>query len=219
VDPTKITAAINSVKPNLQALLSADTGPLIWLTDSSDTTRDAVVDALIAIRPKLNLLPINPVTGRDEGILYGPELAALFADPLTDSRAPDIVLLPKPGTLYSLVGTKIADHGSFNEDDLHVALLVSNPRMPAKTIRQPVETRQIACTILKALALECGWLTSQQMEPSKFLPHSNNGSVDAPDYAKRHGGQARHPADTQAADPSVPTVDEPVAALLAADAE
>jgi hypothetical protein len=70
--------------------------------------------------------------------------------------------------------TKIADHGGFGEDDVHVALLVSQPSLPRKVIHDAVETRQIACTILKALALSCDDLTSQRVEPSRFLPHSNH---------------------------------------------
>lgn len=98
----------------------------------------------------------------------------MFADPLTDSRAPDIILLPTPGTVYTTSGTKIADHGGFGEDDVHVALLVSNALLTQKTIDDPVETRQIACTILKALALDCAGLLSQRVEPIKFLPNSNH---------------------------------------------
>ena len=57
---------------------------------------------------------------------------------------------------------------------MHVALLVSNSLLPQKTINDQVETRQIACTILKAFNLDCGALESQSVEPSKFLPHSNH---------------------------------------------
>ena len=85
-------------------------------------------------------------------------------------RIPDIILVPKPGTLYTLTATKISDHGSFNDDDVRVALLMSNPRLPTMTIDEPVETRQIACTILKALDISCDALMSEQTEPSMCLP-------------------------------------------------
>jgi hypothetical protein len=101
-------------------------------------------------------------------------MAALFADPLADSRTPDIILVPEPGTVYTTSATKIADHGGFGDEDVHVALLVSQSSLPNRTIDDPVETRQIACTILKAFDLSCDALTSQQVEPSKFLPHSNH---------------------------------------------
>ena len=53
-------------------------------------------------------------------------------------------------------------------------MLLSKTSLPNRTINDPVETRQIACTILKALELACNGLTSQQLEPSKSLPHSNH---------------------------------------------
>src|SRR5207302_166758 len=115
--------------------------------------------------------PANRVAARVVQVLSDDALAALFPDPLTDSRTPDIILVPEPGTVYTTSASKIADHGGFGDADVHVALLVSQTSLPNKTINDPVETRQIACTILKALALVCDDLTSQQVEPSKFLPH------------------------------------------------
>jgi len=76
--------------------------------------------------------------------------------------------------VYTGSATKIADHGGFGDADVHVALLVSRPSLPGKTISDPVETRQIACTILKALAMTCDALMSQQLEPSTFLTNSNH---------------------------------------------
>jgi type I phosphodiesterase/nucleotide pyrophosphatase len=162
-DPAVISNIVNGVAPGL-ALLSADTGPLIWLKDSS--TAAAVVG-------QLNL-PANRAAARIDQILWGPELAAKYADPQTDARVPDIIILPTPGTVYTTSGSKIADHGGFGEEDVHVAMVVSNAALPAKTIDDPVETRQIACTILKALTLSCDGLMSEQIEPSKFLPNSDH---------------------------------------------
>jgi Type I phosphodiesterase / nucleotide pyrophosphatase len=173
IDPAGISTVVNSVQAGLLALLSADTGPLIWLKDQTRTQE--VVEKLKAADPA--------VTGIDasasgQGVLWGADLAARYPDPLADSRTPDIILVPVAGTVYTppvATSTKIADHGGFGDDDVHVALLVSNTRLPGKTIDDPVETRQIACTILKSLGLECDGLQSERVEPSKFLPHSNQG--------------------------------------------
>ena len=164
VSPAVISTIVNSVAPGLLAQLSADTGALIWLKDQTKTAE--VAAALDQ--------PANRGLARIASILSGADLAALFADPLTDSRTPDIMLASEPGTVYTTSSSKIADHGGFGADDVHVALLVSQTSLPNKTIDDPVETRQIACTILKALALACDGLTSQQLEPSRFLPHSNH---------------------------------------------
>jgi hypothetical protein len=166
VNPTAISNIVNTVAPGL-ALLSADTGPLIWLKDQSTTS--AVVEAL-----STSMTNGNPA--RIARILSGAELTAQFADPLTDSRTPDIILVPEPGTVYTTSLTKIADHGGFGEEDVHVALLVSQRSLQRNTVSDAVETRQIACTILTALALSCDRLDSQKIEPSTFLPRSNRKS-------------------------------------------
>ena len=118
--------------------------------------------------------PASRSAARIAQILWRPDVAALFADPLTDPRTPDIILVPEPGTVYTTSATKIADHGGFGDEDVHVALLVSQPSMRSRRIGDPVETRQIACTILKALELSCRELGSEQLEPSRSLPHSNH---------------------------------------------
>ena len=164
INPAVISTIVNSVAPGLLALLSADTGPLIWLKDQRRTA-----DVAAALD-----LPASRAAARVAQVLAGDGLTALFPDPLTDSRTPDIILVPEPGTVYTTSVTKIADHGGFGDDDVHVALLVSQTSLPKKTINDPVETRQIACTILKALKMACDELMSQQVEPSKFLPHSNH---------------------------------------------
>ena len=175
VDPALISNTINAAVPGAVALVSADTGPLVWLKDQSKT--GAAVAALDANRAALRI-----AGGPGEGILSGAAIAAMFADPTTDARAPDIVLLPIPGTVYvaptnvNINGvlkpfySKIADHGSFYDDDVHVALLVANPRLEQLTIDESVETRQIACTILRALGQDCNALASQAIEPSMCLP-------------------------------------------------
>ena len=127
------------------------------------------------------LLPLESLYDMERGsdLLLPPDLAALYPDPLTDARTPDIILSPKPGTVYvapvlisgAPMWTKIADHGSFYDDDVRVGLLVSNPRFATEVVDTPVETRQIACTILVALGLDCAKLDAQQVEPSTFLPH------------------------------------------------
>jgi arylsulfatase A-like enzyme len=169
VDPLGIGSVVNSVKPGLLALLSADTGPLIWLTDQTRTQE--VVEKLKATDPAITGIDAGAA---GQGVLWGLDLAALYPDPLTDPRTPDIILRAIPGTVYTpavATATKIADHGSFGEDDVHVALLVSNPRLRRQTIDDAVETRQIACTILKALEIDCDKLESERVEPSRALPH------------------------------------------------
>jgi type I phosphodiesterase/nucleotide pyrophosphatase len=152
---------VNGVQVGLLAQLSADTGPLIWLKNSSRT--QDVVNALKAADHSVTRIDAS---APGDGVLWGDALTTALG---SNSRTPDIVLLPIPGTVYTTAVTKIADHGSFYEDDVHVAMVVSNGAIQHTVIDDPVETRQIACTILTALSLNCGDLTSQQNEPSAPL--------------------------------------------------
>jgi arylsulfatase A-like enzyme len=93
----------------------------------------------------------------------------MFQDPARDSRAPDIIGITRVGVIYT-GGSKIAEHGGFNPDDVHVALLVSQPDLPRSVVNSPVATTQIAPTILKALGLDPGELEAVRMEHTKSLP-------------------------------------------------
>ncbi|HEV2442671.1 MAG TPA: hypothetical protein VGT07_09115, partial [Steroidobacteraceae bacterium] len=95
---------------------------------------------------------------------------ALFGDPSTDPRAPDFILSPRLGVIYASHPGKVAEHGGFHEDDVHVALLVSNPALGSATFTGPVQTTQIAPTILEALGLDPSRLEAVRLEGTRALP-------------------------------------------------
>ena len=76
-------------------------------------------------------------------------LTSVIVDPAHDSRTPDIIGIGRIGVIYT-TGSKIAEHGGFNEEDTHVALLVSNPFLTERSINTAVATTQIAPTIIRA---------------------------------------------------------------------
>ncbi len=119
-----------------------DDASLIWLHDQSQTA--AAVTALQAVAGPCHI----------QSILSGADLKAQFSDPLTDARVPDIIIQPIPGTVYAGIKKKRAEHGGSSEDDTHVALLVANARLAASTVTDPVSTRQVAPTIVKAIGLD-----------------------------------------------------------------
>jgi hypothetical protein len=94
----------------------------------------------------------------------------MFGDPARDSHVPDVVVQPKPGVIYSLSSKKLAEHGGFAEDDAHVCLLVSNPRLDAHTESRAVRTKQVAPTILHALGLKTEALDAVRREGTEVLP-------------------------------------------------
>jgi len=147
-------------------LVQTDDVGLIWLRDRSQ--RDAVVATL-----KANLgcnAPGICADGPQAYILSGPELARRFGDPAL-GRTPDIVVQPNPGVIYSSSKKKDEEHGGNAPDDSHLGLLVSLPGIHhARTIAAPVETTQVAPTILRLLDLKPGWLHAVEREGTQALP-------------------------------------------------
>jgi hypothetical protein len=139
---------------------------LLWL-NSSCTTANAV-----------NLLrSTSPTTNNVAGIgqiLSGRMLTTYFnapgIPPNGDPRTPDIVVTPNIGVTYSGSKAKLAEHGGFSRDDTNVMMLVSHPDLEARTVTSPVETTQVAPTILKALGLDPSALDGVRLEGTQVLP-------------------------------------------------
>jgi len=137
---------------------------LIWLANSSSTAN--AVSILEA-----NAGPTGIALGQ---IFVGPSLNQLFGTPglppTGDPRTPDIAVAPNVGVTYSGSSKKLAEHGGFSHDDTNVMLLVSNPSFQPKTITTPVETIQVAPTILNALGLDVNQLDAVRSEGTASLP-------------------------------------------------
>jgi Type I phosphodiesterase / nucleotide pyrophosphatase len=139
---------------------------LVWLSDSSQTG--------LAVGM---LESASPATNNSAGIgeiFSGPGIAQMFNPPGLppdgDPRTPDIIVTPNIGVTYSGSGKKLAEHGGFSHDDTNVIMLVSNPSMSSSTVTSPVETDQIAPTILAALGLDRNKLIAVQKEGTQVLP-------------------------------------------------
>jgi hypothetical protein len=139
---------------------------LLWLDSHCTTT--AAVNLLRSTSPTT-----NNVAAIGE-IFSGRLLTTYFnkpgIPPSGDPRTPDIVVTPNIGVTYSGSTAKLAEHGGFSRDDTNVMLLVSNPRLTRKTVTSPVETMQVAPTILKALGLDPGALDGVRLEGTQVLP-------------------------------------------------
>jgi hypothetical protein len=135
---------------------------VLWLTNNDAATTASAVSTLEQNAAKI---------GADSGQIYsGPLLDLLFNDPASDPRTPNIIVQPNLGVVYTGGGKKIAEHGGFAFDDTNVMMLVANPaRDPAK-IYSPVETAQIAPTILALLGLNPASLIAVQNEGTQVLP-------------------------------------------------
>ncbi|AGY57621.1 alkaline phosphatase family protein [Gloeobacter kilaueensis] len=164
IDPTKLQTFNTGIADpagllgSTVAQATEDDISLLWLTSSSQTPQ------------AVSTLSANQTQAGIEQILAGQLLQLQFNDPTTDSRTPDIVVQPTLGVIYTGSTSKIAEHGGFGANDTGVALLVSNPRLSAATIKTPVQTAQIAPTILRALGLDPNALKAVQIEKTRTLP-------------------------------------------------
>lgn len=137
----------------------SDDGSLIWLNDSSQA--DDIAKQLST--------EANQATLGIQEIFAGPALREKFNSPLADPRTPDIVLKVNTGVIFT-GGSKIAEHGGLNEDDMHVALLFSMPDFTAKHVKTYVLNQQVAPTIIQALGLDPNELKAVQIEGIDPLP-------------------------------------------------
>ena len=152
-----IPAIVDGVAPGLAAQVTADDVALIWLSDASRA--NDVAAALSAHRDEAAI-----------GEVLGSEALEVSFGKL-GTRRPDVVALPHVGVIYTKpTATKIAEHGGFAEDDDHVALLVSNPSLRARTLRTSVATASIAPTILQALRIPTDALDAVEIEGTPPLP-------------------------------------------------
>lgn len=159
IDENTIPGIVNGVQPGLLAQATQDCGALIWLTDQSKT-KD-VVAALRAHAAELGIVKV----------LYGPTLALSYDDPRKDSRTPDIIVITQTGVIIAgSKASKIAEHGGFDEDNTHVALLIESPGSTASNVQALVRTTQIAPTVLAALGLDPELLQAVRIENTSVLP-------------------------------------------------
>lgn len=137
----------------------SDDGSLIWLTDPSLTPS---VVSLLSTPASQQALGIQE-------IFAGPSMLNKFNDPSKDPRTPDIILKVDTGVIFT-GGSKLAEHGGFNEDDVHTALLVSNPGLAARTVKSAVSNQQVAASIVKALGADPNELQAVRKEQIQVLP-------------------------------------------------
>ena len=96
----------------------------------------------------------------------------MFSDPTTPegSRTPNIIVAPNVGVVYTGGTKKVAEHGGFAHDDTTVIMLVAHPGISPAIINSPVETAQVAPTILALLGLDPNSLIAVQKEGTQVLP-------------------------------------------------
>ncbi|WP_331693766.1 alkaline phosphatase family protein [Pandoraea sputorum] len=157
IDGKRVLEAVAQSAPNALAKATLDDIGLLWLKQPSAT--QAVVRTLRANADALGI----------EHVYAGNDMPQGWGRVGRDSRVPDIAIETKYGVIYTH-GSKVAEHGGFHDDDRHVALLISRPDLAPQEIDAPVSTRQVAPTLLRALALKPTALDAVRSEGTTTLP-------------------------------------------------
>lgn len=157
IDGKRVLETVEQSAPGALAKATLDDVGLLWLKQPRST--QAVVKALRANAEALGI----------EHVYAGNDMPQGWGRVGQDSRVPDIAIETKYGVIYTH-GSKVAEHGGFHDDDRHVALLISRPDIAAREIDTPVSTRQVAPTLLRALALKPGALDAVRREGTTALP-------------------------------------------------
>jgi hypothetical protein len=161
-DPATLLSTFLAPSENSAIGPTEDDVALLWLANSSASNVATAVGMLETMSP-----PTSNIAGIGE-IFSGPSIGLYYN--AGDSRAPDILITPNIGVTYSNSKKKLAEHGGFSHDDTNVIMLVSNPDFANSTVSIPVETAQVAPTILEALRLNPSKLEAVQQEGTTVLP-------------------------------------------------
>ena len=170
-----INAAWAQTHPSNTSLIVAGTDDDLWqsyLSDNSQAACDFVKNYLWSHTAQGYDVNNNPVTVQHSGLAQiwaGAAAANFFGVPVDNGRYPDVFGKVQEGVVYSKP-TKLAEHGGMNTGDRHVLMVVNGPGIPAHIESTPVETTQVAPTILSLLGLNPNDLTAVRTEGTQVLP-------------------------------------------------
>lgn len=155
-----------------------DDGVLLWLNDRSIRATRFAKDFLlqyagtgIGSDASGNKTP-KPFSSAGLTAVYaGREAAAFIGVPQSDDRVPDVIGIAQPGSVYGGSKlSKIAEHGGNAAQDRHVGLLIFGAGVQHAIVDDPVETAQIAPTVLRLLGLDAHELRAVREEHTHVLP-------------------------------------------------
>jgi hypothetical protein len=178
-DPT-VDSPSSFTNPNSGATLSTsghlqtDDVGLLWLQEQSASNIANVIAGLKANVSPMHADTLPPGTIFTSNIMSGSALTGLYGDPTSNdpvaaARAPNVIVQPDAGVIYSGSSKKIAEHGGGTLADTNVALIVSHPSLTPGSVSTRVSTTQIAPTILRALDLPPASLEAVRMEGTRVL--------------------------------------------------
>ncbi|MGO4535785.1 alkaline phosphatase family protein [Leifsonia sp. 2MCAF36] len=172
-----LNAAWTAAHPGSGALVAFSTDDDImqlWLSQHTQAAADFAKNYLATHTGSGTTYSTAPITVGSSGltdIYAGAAVAKYFGTSASDSRIPDILGIAQTGVVYTGGTSKIAEHGGASADDRDVPIVVATPdARRAKRIGAPVETTQIAPTILSQLGLDPRAPQAVRIEGTKSLP-------------------------------------------------
>ncbi|MBV8275334.1 MAG: alkaline phosphatase family protein [Verrucomicrobia bacterium] len=153
----------------LVALGTDDDGMLLWFTNRSNTATEFAKDFLT----NYSGTSVDGKKFTSAGLLQiytGVAAAQLIGVDQSDPRVPDVIGIAQYGVVYTAHQSKIAEHGGDHLEDRNVPILISWPgATPGLNVTTPVETTQIAPTILELLGLNPNELQAVKIEGTQPL--------------------------------------------------
>jgi hypothetical protein len=190
IDDAEVTGALNDAwakqHPNATSPLVLfaidDDGMLLWLSDRSEAATQFAKSFLWGFVPTktggsdangnfVNYDGTVQHSGLRE-IFAGERAAGLVGVPKNDDRVPDVIGIAQVGVVYSSPTKikKIAEHGGAALNDRHVPIVVWGAGVSRVRVPLPVETTQIAPTVLDFLGLPKRELDGVRAEATQSLP-------------------------------------------------
>jgi arylsulfatase A-like enzyme len=175
-----INAAWAKTHPGNTKLIVAGTDDDLWQSYLSDNSQDAdnFVKAYLWGHTAQGFdVNLKPVTVKHSGlakIWAGVQVARFFGVSAGNGHYPDVFGKVQVGIVYAKP-TKLAEHGGMNTGDRHVLMIVNGPGIATRVVSAPVETTQVAPTILSLLGLNPAALRAVRVEGTRVLPGLHRG--------------------------------------------
>jgi hypothetical protein len=177
IDDGQIISALNTAwkgshpGATLVAFMVDDDGMILWLNDRSDAATKFARQFLMNYNNSAASVDGKPVTSAGLWQVYtGLAAAQLIGVKENDPRVPDVIGIAQYGVVYTGHKAKIAEHGGDHPEDRNVPILVVWPGATGGlNVTAPVETTQIAPTILELLGLDSHELQAVRIEGTEPL--------------------------------------------------
>jgi hypothetical protein len=165
-------------KAPLVAHAMDDDGIILWLNDRSAAATTFAKTFLwsysgagVGSDAKGNKIAKPFAHAGTKQILAGEEVQDLFGTPASDGRVPDLIGIAQQGSVYAGSKlSKIAEHGGASIQDRHVPIVIWGPGVGRGSNQAPVETTQIAPTVLNLLGFDPQELQAVRAEGTRVLP-------------------------------------------------